>query len=447
MPVITAKSGMRSIWQELKRRKVVQAATVYAIVAWLLIQIASTVEEPLGLPGWFDTIVIVLLALGLPVAIVLSWAFDLTPGGIVRDDGTGHAPGAPRSRTIEYAIIVLLALAVGYFLASDFLFDGSDQRLPNSVAVLPFDNLSPDPDNAFYADGIHETILTELAKIQDLNVIARTTMERYRDSELSLAEIANELGVETIMEGSFQFANGQVRITAQLIDPATGSHLWSENYDRPFDDIFEIQTDIATSIAVALEAELLPDERRRLEALPTTSPEAMKLYLRAAVIGNGPSVEPGLRASAQRLLDSALDLDPMFADAYAQKARLYDASLSFDPIPAEGWESYLAELVRMIRANAEQALALNPDLSSPYVVLGDIYAKELKADESRSAHERSRRVDRARLVRSVYRELPGGRTGGGTGGRAESNRSGTSGPARVRLSVRGQRRSGDRGAA
>jgi len=381
---------------------------VYAIVAWLLIQIAATVEEPLGLPGWFDSLVIVLLAIGFPIAIVLSWAFDVTPRGIVRDDGTAHS--AARPRTFEYGLIALIVAAIGiaYLAANKLVFEADSDRLPNSVAVLPFANLSPDPDNAFYADGVHETILTELAKISDMNVIARTTMERYRDSDLTLAEIANELHVGTIMEGSFQFDRGNVRITAQLIDPMTGSHLWSENYDRPFDNIFEIQTDIATSIAMAVEAELLPDERRRIEALPTSSPEAYQAYLRAAAIGHGPGVEPSLRATAQGLLDLALSFDPMFADAYAQKARLYDASLSFDPIPANGWESYLAGLVAAIRENAERAIELNPDLSLPYFSLSDVYSKELRELDARTAMDHAVALapsDPATLIESAWLDL------------------------------------------
>jgi TolB-like protein len=322
---------MDSFWGELKRRKVVQVAAVYGLVAWLLIQIASTVEEPLGLPGWFDTIVIVLLAIGFPIAVILSWAFDLTPDGIVRDEGR-DGTAEPRSRRIGYALIALLVVAVGYFLADDFLLDDEPDRLPNSVAVLPFENLSLDPEDAFFSAGIHDELLNQLARIRDLTVIARTSVLQYEGATTPIAQIADELNVETVMEGTVRFGGDLVRITAQLIDPSTGGHLWSETYEREFDaaKIFAIETDIATSIAAALEAEITDTERANIDRPLTISTDAWLRYIEAMELQHwnmNPDEKDETYIRFHALLDEAIALDPDFATGYALKAIDYSFGL------------------------------------------------------------------------------------------------------------------------
>ena len=292
---------------EIRRRKVFQVAVVYAVVAWALVEIVATIEEPLGLPGWVDTLVIVLVIVGLPLALILSWVFDLTPAGVVRtpeldssDDGSSEAATSGRVP--------------------------QEEPLDNSVAVLPLDNLSPNPDDAYFAAGIHEEILTHLAKIRDLNVIARTSVMQYAGAARPISEIANELRVGAVMEGSVRYAGNRVRVTAQLIEARTGTHLWTDTYDRDLEDIFEIQSDIAKSIAAALKAELLADERRSIEKQPTRFPEAYALYLRAMAIlhehGIGAMGSREQRSTVLSYLDQAIQLDSDFALAYVERARV-----------------------------------------------------------------------------------------------------------------------------
>ena len=235
---------------EIKRRKVFQVAAVYLVVSWLIMQVIDVVNEPLNLPDWFDTAVIVALAIGLPIALILAWAFDVTPDGVVKDQG-GHEAEHSGGRRIEYVLIGLLAVAMVWVLYRVEI-DPADQSiklvadeaasdvLPNSIAVLLCDNLSPDPDNAYFAAGIHESTLNQLAKIRDLVVIARTSMLQYAEDPLPIPEIAKALKVATVMECSVRYANGRVLITAQLIDGRTGGHLWSDEFNRDLTDVFAV---------------------------------------------------------------------------------------------------------------------------------------------------------------------------------------------------------------
>ena len=231
-----------------------------------------------------------------------------------------------------------------------------DEILTNSIAVLPFENLSPDLDNAYFAAGIHEEVLNQLAKLREVSVISRTSVMRYADSDLSIPEIADELNVGTVLEGSVRYASDRVRITAQLVDAATDEHLWSEVYERDFADIFAIQTDIATNIANALEIELSLAERESIEALPTSSLGAYAAYLRALQRGF-PSVPD---------LNRAIELDPEFALAYAARGWWYAAMLLF------GNEVPFAEYERNAVADAERALALDPTIGVAYGALAAI---------------------------------------------------------------------------
>ena len=276
---------------EIKRRKVFQVAAVYAVVAWLLIQIVATVEDPLNLPDWVDTLVIVLLAVGFPIALIMSWTFNLTAEGLVREQGdTASRQGA--SRKIEYVLIGLLAAAMVWVIyrveisPSDTLTFGGNDFPPNSIAVLPFENLSPDPDNAYFAAGIHESTLNQLAKIRDLTVMSRTSVMQYEQDPPPIPEIAGALNVETVLEGSVRYANGRVLITAQLIDGSTGRHLWSDEFNRELADIFAVQAEVARRIAAALEVQLLPDEQARIETRATESIEAYQHYLHAMSLPN-----------------------------------------------------------------------------------------------------------------------------------------------------------------
>ena len=366
---------MASFLGEIKRRKVFQVAAVYAVVAWLIMQVVDVVNEPLSLPAWFDTVVILLLAIGFPIALILSWAFDLTSEGVVRDGGTSLAIKGS-GRRIEFVLTGLLVLAVAWIGFRE-LTPSAPEVLPNSIAVLPFENLSIDPENAFFATGIHDTILNELAKIADMNVIARTSVLRYSSGQTPISQIAEELNVETVMEGTVQYAGDQVRITAQLIDPETGAHLWSGNYDRALADIFAVQSEIAERIAMALEAELLPDELLDIQTQHTTSSEALALYLRARDVNDDVAVA---------YLDQAIDADERFALAYAQKALL----LSYPLIGIGGVSVARAtELEPTVINAAERAIQLDSSLAPAHAALANVHMANWRGAEAEEAFQRA----------------------------------------------------------
>jgi TolB-like protein/tetratricopeptide (TPR) repeat protein len=321
--------------------------------------------------------------LGFPVALLLAWAYELTPEGVRRTKSLPLAERITRinDRKLNFVIISLLSMAVLFLVADQYVFDEStpesaesvtevrndsanpavltvhESVLPNSVAVLPLANLSPDPDNAFFAAGIHESILNQLAKVAGINVIARTSMLRYAETGKTIPEIAAELNVQTILEGSVRYANDRVLVTAQLIDPGTSAHIWSEEYDRPLNDIFAIQTDVAIRIARALRAELSVSERQNIERVPTPSANAYQLYLRGRFHWN---VGQGIDfARSVDYYNQALQLDPDFALAHAGLADAYTLMIGIgDLAPDEYWP-------RAIDA-AARALELDPQLSEAW---------------------------------------------------------------------------------
>lgn len=355
-----------SLYTELKDRKVIRVAAVYLVAAWLIVQVVVAVSGPLLLPDWFARAIILLLIAGFPFALIISWAFDATPA---EDNGGG------KGKPLAIALIVATAITLGFILTHfnsnesepDMVAEASieeaivvelseeiQELLPNSVAVLPFDNLSTDPENAFFAAGIHEETLNQLAKLSHLSVISRTSMLRYENSELSIPEIASELNVETVLEGSVRYAGGRVRITAQLIEAGTDKHLWSEVYEREFSDIFAIQSDIATNIANALNAEFSLEEQAAIESIPTNSTDAYRFYLQAVSINTGPTETAAARNRAIDLLEQAIVLDPNFALAYA---RIGDISIY------RVGEIGVAEAAKMMFETSEKALSIDPNIS------------------------------------------------------------------------------------
>ncbi len=296
-----------SFFGELKRRNVFRVGIAYLAAVWVLIQVADTVLPVVNASPWILQVLVFSSALGFPLALVLSWFYELTPEGIkVSADVDAIEPVKFMGRKLDFAIIGLLVVAVGFLLVRPPLND-QGTVLPNSVAILPFENLSPDPDDAYFAAGIHEEILNRLAAVRDLNVIARTSVIQYAESPPSIPVIAKELRVQTVMMGSVLVEGDDVRITAQLIEGANNTLLWAEVYERKLTDIFEIQADIGTRIAAALEAEVLPAERESLRASSTESTEAYGLFLRYT--------QTNLVARIERLsqLDAATDVDPSFA--------------------------------------------------------------------------------------------------------------------------------------
>ena len=369
---------------EIKRRKVFQVAAVYLVVSWLIMQVVDVVNEPLNLPDWFDTAVIVALVIGLPIALILAWAFDVTPNGVTKDQGGDEAVHSGGKR-IEYVLIGLLVVAMVWVIyrveispseqpVEPIAEETERGALSNSIAVLPFENLSPDPDNAYFAAGIHESTLNQLAKIRDLIVIARTSVMQYEKEPSPIPEIAKALNVRMVMEGSVRYANGRVLITAQLIDGRTGAHLWSDEFNRELADVFAVQAEVAENIAMAMQIQLLPDEQARIEKRPTESAEAYQHYLHALSM---PSlvIFPQYRSAFIAALERAIAADPDFAEAYAQMAYAYYAS------PPE----------RHIAVDfAQQAIALDPTVGLAHFVIAMrnryYYARQ---DEARAGFERA----------------------------------------------------------
>ncbi len=370
---------MASVWGELKRRNVVKVAVAYAIVAWLLVQVIVSVEAPLSLPDWTDTLVLVFLLIGFVVAMFLAWAYELTPEGVKQTKTVPLSESVAKvtGRRLDFAIIGALALALGFVVVDNYVLgDRGSSVLPNSVAVLPFENVSPNPNDAYIATGIHEEILNQLVKLSALNVIARTSVQQYANTQKPIPEIAAELNVETVMEGSVRYANGQIRITAQLNDGITGAHLWSETYTRDFEDIFAIESDVAMNVANALETEFSLAERESLERPPTTSTAAYQFYLRALVVtgtSSGAFLTADERSLANAYLDQALAIDPQFALAYARKSRI--APITSNPAPA--------------RLLAERALEIDPNLGLAHVAVAFAHTRAWRRAEARKAYERA----------------------------------------------------------
>lgn len=319
---------------ELRRRRVFKVVAVYAIIAWLVIQVAATVFPYLLIPGWAVRLVIALSILGLPVAIVLAWAYELTPDGVQRTEaanGTSAPPAtaAQPPRTVPLAIGAAVAVLLGVgaiagygFLRGEEAAAAADEPI-SSIAVLAFDDMSSTQDQEYFGDGIAEELLDALTAIPGLQVASRTSAFSFKGKDVGIGEIASALDVEAVLEGSVRTSGDRLRITAQLIDARTDRHLWSETYDRDFTDIFLIQDDISRSIVGALRGRL-SRSRGSLVRSGTDDAEAYRLFLHGRhVLGEG-GAEAADRAIG--LLEQATERDPEYADAYGVLADAYAAA-------------------------------------------------------------------------------------------------------------------------
>ena len=319
----------RNFFAELKRRNVIRMAGLYLVGAWLLTQVASTVFPAFDVPGWALRGLIIILALGFIPALIFSWIFEITPEGLKRDEDVPPEQSiAPQTaRRMDRMIIVVLLLALGYFAVDKFVLaprrvaaaSSAPPAMEKSIAVLPFENLSSDKENAYFAEGIQDEILTRLAKIADLKVISRTSTEKYKSAPSNLREIAQQLRVVNILEGSVQKSNDQVRITVQLINALNDSHLWADTYDRKLIDAFSVESDVAQRIAASLTAKLTGSEKRALSARPTENTEAYQLYLKGRFFWNK-RTGTDLKIAAD-YFEKAVAADPGFAGAYAGLAQ------------------------------------------------------------------------------------------------------------------------------
>ena len=321
---------MRKFFVELKRRKVYRVAGAYIVAAWVLIQVATQVSPFLEIPTWTVRALIFAIALGFPLAIVLAWAYDITPSGIIRTDALSPPAAVPEK----------------------------------SIAVLPFANLSDDRENSFFADGVHDDILSSLARIADLKVISRTSVQQYRTGDRNLREIAAALGVAHILEGTVRRAGNRVRVNAQLINALTDAHIWAETFDRELTDLFAIQTELAENIVRALRANLSPTEMAELQIQPTKDLEAYDLYIQARDLfrwsGIGDPHENGSKALP--LLEQALARDPEFVLAHYLASRIHGELFWF------GYDKSLARLAKS-KAAAETAVRLRPEMGEGHLAL------------------------------------------------------------------------------
>jgi TolB-like protein/Tfp pilus assembly protein PilF len=316
----------RNFFAELKRRNVYKVAVAYAIVGWLLVQIATQVFPFLEIPTWVIRLVIALVAIGFPVALIIAWAFEITPEGIKRTEVADAQGEHSHHGTWIYIAAVAVALSLSLFFIGRYTARENRSapvaELPaKSIAVLPFDNLSRDPDNAFFAEGVQDEILTRLAKVADLKVIARTSTQKFKSAPENLRDIAKQLGVLNILEGSVQKANDQVRVNVQLINATTNAHLWAEIYDRKLTDIFAVESDIAKTIADTLQARLTGSEKSSIAKQPTTNTEAYELYHKGRSLWEKRSGDNIPKAIA--FYEQAIARDPNYALAYAGLANAY----------------------------------------------------------------------------------------------------------------------------
>src|SRR5216117_522393 len=351
---------MSGFLEEVKRRKVYRVAVAYVIAAGGIIQLASAAFPAWELPNWALRLVIVLLLVGFPIALILAWAFDVTAQGIKT------TPTAAPRRQVRRNVIMLatagvvMSAAVGFFV----LPRASAHKIDKSIAVLPFQNLSDDPQNAYFADGIQDDVLTSLSKIGDLRVISRTSVMQYRDKAANVRDIGKALGVSNVLEGSVRRAGNKVRVNVQLIDANSDEHVWANDYDRDVTDVFAIQSDLAQKIAEALQAKLSPGEKSMMERKPTENGEAYLAFVQAHNLSCTVEDLEKLKQSEQ-LYARAIELDPNFALAIARYSQLESWFLhDIDRTP---------ERREKARTLAERALQLQPDLPEAHLALGFSY--------------------------------------------------------------------------
>src|SRR6266849_2687829 len=310
---------MTGFFEEVKRRKVYRVAAAYIIAAGGAIQMASASFPAWELPNWSLRLVIVLLLIGFPIALILAWAFDVTSQGIKTTPAVA-APGSHLRRNVIMLVAtgMIISAAAGFFL----LPRAAARKIDKSIAVLPFENLSDEKENAYFADGIQDDILTNLSRIGDLKVISRTSVMSYRGHAPNLRDIGKALGVSTILEGSVRRAGNRVRVNVQLIDATTDEHLWANDYDRDLTDVFAIQTDLAQKIANELQAKLSPTEKAQIENKPTQNSEAYLSYIRAHDLWSKSIEDIEKLKEGEQMYQHAIDLDPRFALAFARYAQL-----------------------------------------------------------------------------------------------------------------------------
>jgi TolB-like protein/phage shock protein PspC (stress-responsive transcriptional regulator) len=368
-----------NIFAELKRRNVYKVAVAYIVAGWALAQGIAQVFPVFDIPNWIVRMIVVLVVIGFPFALIFAWAFEITSEGVKR---TAEADTMPRSarpmnRAWIYIVVVGATISVGLFFlgrytAGNRITLSGDKK---SIAVLPFASLSDDKNDAYFADGVQDQILTNLARVSDLKVISHTSVRQYKTgAERNMREIGRQLGVAYIMEGSVQRARDRVRINAKLIDARTDAQIWAETYDRTIADLFAVQSELAQSIVLQLKAKLSPRQKAEIEERPTQDLDAFELYLQAKAIIDSYINATDVRAAllqALKSLDEAIQRDPNFVSAYCYAARANDLLFFFDldPTPAR---------ISMAEAAVKAALRLRPDSAEAHFARADYYFRCLR---------------------------------------------------------------------
>ena len=362
----------KGFFGELKRRNVYKVAVAYAIVGWLVVQIATQVFPFLEIPNWVVRLVIALVMIGFPIALVIAWAFEATPEGIKRTEvaDTMPAVAGQKKHVWIYVVVIGAAISVALFFLGRYTAGNGTPRQSEaatvsakSIAVLPFDNLSRDPDNAFFAEGVQDEILTRLAKVADLKVIARTSTQKFKSAPADLRDVAKQLDVTNILEGSVQKVNDQVRVNVQLINALTNAHLWAEIYDRKLSDIFAVQSDIAKTVADTLQAKLTGSEKQMMAAQPTSDTAAYELYHKGRSLWGKRTGDNIPKAIA--FFEQAIARDPNYALAYAGLASAYILSPFYTGADRREAGSKAKEA-------ALKALRLDPNLAEAHAALGKV---------------------------------------------------------------------------
>src|SRR5215471_7503980 len=384
-PVVNPKK----FFSELKRRNVYKVAIAYMVGGWALSQGIAQVFPVFDVPNWLIRLLVVLIILGLPVAVLFAWYFELTPDGIKRTAVADAMPESakPKKYLWIYVVIIGAAMSIGlFFLGRYSTTTGAPRQseattVPQkSIALLPFDNLSRDPDNAYFTEGVQDEILTRLAKVADLKVISRTSTQHFKSAPEDLHDIAKKLGVMNILEGSVQKAGDQVRVNVQLINAMNDAHLWAETYDRKLIDIFSVESEIAKAIADTLQAKLTGSEETAIATKPTENPEAYELYLKGRFFWNKRS-GVDLRKAIE-YFQQAIARDPNYALAYASLADSYLL------LPNYGNASTL-ESIPPARAALKKALALDDSLAEAHASSGLLDQIELHLEQGNSELERA----------------------------------------------------------
>src|SRR5881296_1558345 len=375
-----------NFFAELKRRNVYKVAVAYAVVGWALAQGIAQVFPVFDVPNWVIQLIVLLIVIGFPIALVLAWAFELTPEGLKRTEDADLSRPRLKPQAWIYIAVIGAVLSIGLFFVGRYTAvkaNASENSFAKSIAVLPFENISDDKQNSYFADGVQDQILTNLAKVSELKVISHTSARQYKSGvQRNLREIGKQLGVAYIVEGSVQRSRDRLRINAQLIDARTDTHVWAETYDRTAADLFAIQSELAQSIVTQLKAKLSPRQKAEIEERPTQDLDAFELYLQAKAIIDSYLNATDVRAAllqALKSLNEAVQRDPNFVSAYCYAARANDLLFFFDLDPTP-------DRISLADAAVTEALRLRRDSAEAHFAHADYYFRCLR-DYDRAQEE------------------------------------------------------------